>query len=174
MSPEIREEKTTGPRLCVLCVDDNHDIADSEAHLLQLVGFEARACYSGAEALAEAAVFLPGVCLIDLNMPEMDGDELAHRLRELPYPPVVLVAVTAMSDETSGERIRNAGFDMHLIKPVNPHTLLAVVDELWRAWNKRIGPPGSCSPESERTEDVRARPARGRGGRDCGPDGSVE
>ena len=76
MSPEIREEKATGPPLRVLCVDDNHDIADSEAHLLQLVGFEARACYSGAEALAEAPAFLPGVCLIDLSsMPEMDGAE---------------------------------------------------------------------------------------------------
>lgn len=67
--------------LRVLCVDDNRDVADSTAELLRLVGFEARACYDGPTALAEAAAFLPSVCLIDLNMPGMDGDELATRLR---------------------------------------------------------------------------------------------
>lgn len=129
-----------GPPLRVLCVDDNHDVADSETDLLMVVGFDARACYSGAEALAEAARFLPSVCLIDLNMAGMDGDELAVRLRELPNPPVILVAVTAMSGESCSRRVRDAGFDMHLVKPVDPHTLLAVVDELWRSWTARHSP----------------------------------
>ena len=119
----------------MLCVDDNRDVADSEAELLRVVGFEARACYDGPAALAEAAVFLPSVCLIDLNMPVMDGDEVANRLREQAgVTPLVLVAVTAMNDEESKRRIRQAGFAVHLVKPVDPHNLLAVVDELWRAW----------------------------------------
>ncbi len=71
-----------GLSLRVLCIDGNHNVADSEAELLRLVGFEVRACYGGREALAEAAVFLPVVCLLYLNMPGMDGDELAMRLRE--------------------------------------------------------------------------------------------
>jgi CheY-like chemotaxis protein len=70
------------PPLRVLCVDDNRDVADSEADLLHVHECDARACYSGASALVEVAEFRPCVCLIDLNMPGMDGDELAVRLRE--------------------------------------------------------------------------------------------
>ena len=99
------------------------------------MGFQACACYDGPAALAMAAEFLPGVCLIDLNMPGMDGDELAVRLREqADGAPLVLVAVTAMSNEESGRRIREAGFDLHLVKPVDPFSLESVVDSLWRAW----------------------------------------
>lgn len=124
-----------GPPLRVLCIDDNRDVADSAADLLRAVGFEARACYDGPSALVEAARFRPSVCLIDLNMPGMDGDELALRLRErADDPPLVLVAVTAMSNEQCSDRISSAGFDMHLVKPVDPHQLLLVVDALWRAW----------------------------------------
>jgi CheY-like chemotaxis protein len=107
-------------------VDDNHDIADSEVMLLQLAGFDARACYSGSSALTEAADFLPDVCLLDMNMPGMDGDEVAVRLRRGGRP-LVLVAVTAMTDPAGHRRIQAAGFDRHLIKPVAPHDLLAAV-----------------------------------------------
>jgi DNA-binding response OmpR family regulator len=117
--------------LRVLCVDDNHDIADSEADLLNIHGFDARACYSGASALREAAEFQPCVCLIDLNMPGMDGDELAVRLRKQEGgPPPVLVAVTARSDEESERRIQEAGLDPHLVKPVDPNKLVAVIDSM--------------------------------------------
>jgi two-component system OmpR family response regulator len=75
------------------------------------------------------------VCLIDLNMPDMDGDELAVHLRAWAAGvPLVLVAVTAMSNEERVRRIREAGFDIHLVKPVDPYNLVAVVDSLWRAW----------------------------------------
>src|SRR5208282_439317 len=101
-----------------------HDTADSEAMLLQLAGYEARACYSGATALVEAVEFLPDICLIDMSMPGMDGDELAVRLRR---PGLVLMAITAMNDDACGRRIKAAGFDQHLLKPVSPHDLLAAV-----------------------------------------------
>ena len=144
-----------GLPLRVLCVDDNRDAADSTADLLRIVGFDARACYDGPTALAEAAAFRPGLCLIDLNMPGMDGDELAVRLREqsggaLP----VLVAVTAMDDAASGERVQAARFDLHLVKPVGPHKLLTVVDALWRAWD-------AVSTGAGRAGDVLARAAAG-------------
>jgi two-component system, OmpR family, response regulator len=113
----------------ILCVDDNHDLADSEALLLELVGYEARACYDGTSALKLAETFRPCICLIDMNMPGMDGDELAERLREEGHPPV-LVAVTAMNNEASSRRIENAGFDHHLVKPVDPARLLSVVNKL--------------------------------------------
>jgi two-component system, OmpR family, response regulator len=118
-----------GVPIRVLCVDDNRDVADSEADLLHVHGFDARACYSGASALVEAAEFRPCVCLIDLNMPGMDGDELALRLREQEGgPPPVLVAVTARDDEKSRRRLREAGLDPHLVKPVDPNELVAVIE----------------------------------------------
>ena len=117
----------------ILCVDDNHDVADSTAEWLDLVGFEAVACYDGPDALAVASEFRPDVCLLDLTMPGMDGDELADRLRELFAGRATLfVAVTARGDEESRRRTEAAGFELHLVKPVDPHDLLRVVDELWR------------------------------------------
>ncbi len=121
----------------ILCIDDNIDVADSTVELLQTVGYDAVACYNGASALAEASSFHPGVCLIDLNMPGMDGDELAIRLRkQYGETPIVLVAMTAMSNEESSRRIREAGFDLHLIKPVDPVQLLSAIERMWRLWDR--------------------------------------
>ena len=120
----------------ILCVDDNHDVTDSTVEMLHLVGFEAVACYGGPHALAVAPDFRPDACLIDLNMPGMDGDELAGHLRELFAGRATLfVAVTARGDEESRRRTEAAGFELHLVKPVDPHDLLRVVDELWRVTN---------------------------------------
>lgn len=121
--------------LRVLCVDDNHDVADSEAMLLRVTGFDARACYDGPTALEAAESFQPSVCLIDLHMPGMDGDELVAGLRARAGDrPLVLVAVTAMDDERSRRRIAAVRFDLHLVKPVDPHQLVHVVDVLYRAY----------------------------------------
>lgn len=140
-----------GPPLRVLCVDDNRDVADSAADLLQAVGFETRACYDGPIALVEAARFLPSVCLLDLNMPGMDGDELAVKLREQAGGvPLVLVAVTAMSNEQGCRRIEAAGFDLHLVKPVDPHQLVLVVDTLWRAWLRWAIKSTATAPSEDR------------------------
>jgi CheY-like chemotaxis protein len=120
----------------VLVVDDNRDAADSTAQLLNCVGFESRACYDGRSALAAADNFHPGVCFLDLNMPGMGGEELALRLRaEAGGRPLVLVAVTAMSSPEYRERTAAAGFDLHLVKPVDPFQLVEVVDTLFRAWS---------------------------------------
>lgn len=122
----------------VLCVDDNRDVADSAAELLSLVGFDARVSYDGVSALMCARGFLPDVCLIDLNMPMMEGDELAVRLREQSGGrPMLLVAVTAMGNDECRRRTTAAGFHRHLVKPVDPHDLLRVVDELWRVLDAR-------------------------------------
>lgn len=121
----------TDRRVRVLCVDDNRDLADSEAELLRLVGYDPRSCYDGAAALAVAREFDPDVCLLDLNLPGMDGDELAVRLRRvLADHRVRMVAVTAMGNDESIRRTREAGFDCHLVKPVLPAELLRVIDRL--------------------------------------------
>ena len=112
----------------VLCVDDNRDVADSTAQYLGLCGYEAAACYDGQTALHRAAEFRPGVCIIDLNMPGMDGDELAVRIREdLPGCEIVFVAMTAMSSEDAVARTRRAGFVAHLVKPIDPGQLLSAL-----------------------------------------------
>lgn len=72
--------------------------------------------------------FRPSVCILDLNMPGMAGDELAVQLMAKPgCRPVLLVAITAMSDPLYRERTTAAGFHAHLIKPIDPEQLLALV-----------------------------------------------
>jgi two-component system, OmpR family, response regulator len=127
----LQETKVTNNGLRVLCVDDNHDAADSVAHLLEIFGFEVRVCYDGPTAITIAEKFHPQICLIDLNMPGMDGDEVVIRLRESGKP-VLLVAMTAMSNEHSRQRIAKAGFDLHLVKPFDPCQLPKVLSSLWQ------------------------------------------
>jgi CheY-like chemotaxis protein len=135
----------------VLVVDDNHDAADSTALLLRVCGFEAHSCYTGLDALQEAQVYRPHICLLDLNMPGMDGDELALRLREQARRRrLVLVALTAMSGEECSRRIQAAGFDLHLVKPVDPFKLVELVDTLFAAWSARALP---ASPDSHPLPD---------------------
>jgi two-component system OmpR family response regulator len=134
------------PRLRVLCVDDNRDATDSAGELLRLVGFDARVCYDGPTALEVAEEFRPDVCLLDLNMPGMDGDELAARIREQAGDrAVVFVAATAQDDDESRQRTADAGFKLHLVKPVDPHALLDVMDTLRRVL-ETVGRPGDASP----------------------------
>jgi two-component system OmpR family response regulator len=129
----------------VLYVDDNRDVTESAVLLLRVVGFEARGCYDGPTALVAAAEFRPEVCMLDLNMPGMEGDELAVLLRAR-FSPLVLVALTAMSDERSRQRIADAGFDLHLVKPVDPHQLVEVVNALWSALEKSGATPPDPDP----------------------------
>lgn len=114
-------------RVKVLCVDDNKDTADSTAMLLQQAGFETRSCHSGREALSVAEGFHPDVCLIDLSMPGMSGDELAAHLRERAEGPLRCIALTGSWDIGAQHLTHNAGFEEHLVKPVEPHRLIAVI-----------------------------------------------
>jgi two-component system OmpR family response regulator len=119
------------PSLRVLCVDDFHDSADTLGALLRIYGCEVKVCYDGPTALALAPVFRPDVCVIDLTMPGMDGDELAARLRDCGLTPAPrLVAVTAMGDEDARRRTTAAGFDFHLLKPVDPDQLANIVTDV--------------------------------------------
>jgi two-component system, OmpR family, response regulator len=119
------------PVLRVLCVDDNRDAANSLGILLELCGYESRVCYDGWAALEAAESFHPDVCILDLTMPGMDGDELGHRLRKLAWArQIPLVAVTALGDDNARRRTTQAGFDLHLTKPVDPDRLANLVADL--------------------------------------------
>jgi PAS domain S-box-containing protein len=105
----------------VLIVDDNRDAAESLAMVLRLYGHEVQAAYDGAQALNFAAATRPSTVLLDIGLPGMDGYEVARRLRELPgLTKVRLIAVTGYGQKGDREAAREAGFDLHVTKPVNP------------------------------------------------------
>jgi CheY-like chemotaxis protein len=117
-----------------MCVDDNQDAADSAALLLELCGCAVAVCYDGPSALAEALRFSPDVCLIDFNMPGMNGCELAERLRLWRRSrPVFLIAVTANGTDAAREMTKNAGFDRHLVKPVDWNELSVILSDIEHA-----------------------------------------
>jgi PAS domain S-box-containing protein len=112
----------------VLVVDDNVDAAVVLMGLLERHGYQAMAVHDGATALNQAEGFRPDVILLDIGMPGMNGLEVARRLRErngLPRP--FIVAVTGWGKEEDESRSREAGFDLHLVKPVEEDKLLEVL-----------------------------------------------
>jgi CheY-like chemotaxis protein len=113
--------------LRVLVVDDCPDTTASLALLLESWGHEARTAQDGEEALRLAA-WCPDVVLLDVAMPRMNGLEVARRLRALPGGEASwLVAVTGYCRAEDQERTRQAGFDLHLGKPVEPARLEALL-----------------------------------------------
>ncbi|GLC91298.1 hypothetical protein Tamer19_07060 [Cupriavidus sp. TA19] len=102
----------------ILVVDDNSDAAESTAMLLGLEGHEVKVASDGPSALQGAADFHPDVILLDIGPPEMDGYEVARRLRVMPgFAETTLIALSGYAGEEHLERARQAGFDHHLVKP---------------------------------------------------------
>jgi CheY-like chemotaxis protein len=113
----------------VLIVDDNEDGASSLARILELAGHTTVTAHDGQQALAAAERFRPHVVLLDLGLPKLNGYEACRRLREQPWgKDVLMVAVTGWGAETYRQRSREAGFDMHVVKPVNSDELLHLLD----------------------------------------------
>ena len=112
------------PRRRVLVVDDNRDSADSMAILLRAMGHEVEKAYDGPAALELAARQRPEVVLLDIGLPGMDGYEVARALRSAPGgADLTLIAVTGYGQEEDRVRSLEAGFDRHLVKPVEPKEL---------------------------------------------------
>lgn len=108
------------PALRILVVDDNRDAADSLAMLLRTSGNDIRTAYDGVEAVQVANEFEPEVVLLDIGLPNMDGHEVAQRIRQESWGRrTCLIAVTGWSDEADRARSRAAGFDHHLVKPLD-------------------------------------------------------
>ena len=112
----------------ILVVDDNVDGATMLAMMLGFYGHDTRTAFSGPEALEIAAGFHPEMVLLDIGLPGMDGYEVARRIRADPQlNGIVLVAVTGWGSEADRQRSKNAGFDEHLTKPVEPGALEEVL-----------------------------------------------
>ncbi|MBT2335241.1 response regulator [Variovorax paradoxus] len=113
----------------VLIVDDNRDAADALGDLLRSMGASTRVAYSGDAALRLVADGpLPGLAILDIGMPGMDGCELALRLRANPaLAGLILVALTGWGQRGDKERIARAGFDHHLLKPLDLAALISIL-----------------------------------------------
>ena len=114
----------TGPARRILVVDDNEDSAESLTILLSLAGHETHTAYDGLEAIEAAETFQPDVILLDIGLPKLNGFEVARKIREQPWgQAMVLVALTGWGQEEDRHRSREAGFNHHLTKPVDPLAL---------------------------------------------------
>jgi CheY-like chemotaxis protein/two-component sensor histidine kinase len=119
--------------LRLLVVDDNEDSANSLGMLLRLQGHEVRVIYSGTEALELAKTYVPDMTFLDIGMPGMDGYEVARRLRQQPgLENAALVALTGWGQHEDRRRSREAGFNHHFVKPVEPKTLELLLTEAKR------------------------------------------
>jgi PAS domain S-box-containing protein len=137
----IDDEEATAPvveplsgsaRRRILIVDDNRDGAASLGMMLTLQGHDTRTAHDGLEALELAEVFRPDVVLLDIGLPKLNGYEAARRIREQPWGrDMVLIAVTGWGQEEDKRRSMEAGFNLHMVKPVAPtdlETLLASLE----------------------------------------------
>ncbi|HEY1287206.1 MAG TPA: response regulator [Burkholderiales bacterium] len=114
----------------VLVVEDDHDSALSLKKLLEFCGYTVSVAFSGREGMEAAERTSPDVVLCDIGLPDTDGYELATALRNNPATARVrLIAVTAYGSEQDRQRSREAGFQLHLVKPVKPERLLEELDK---------------------------------------------
>jgi CheY-like chemotaxis protein/anti-sigma regulatory factor (Ser/Thr protein kinase) len=111
--------------LRILVADDNRDGADSLSDMLQMMGNDTRTAYDGEQAVGAAAEFRPDVVLLDIGMPKLNGHDACRRIREQPWGQgMVLIALTGWGQEEDIRRSQDAGFDRHMVKPVDPVGLM--------------------------------------------------
>jgi PAS domain S-box-containing protein len=128
--PESRTRDGAGAPLRVLIVDDNVDAAEAIGMLMELQGHEVSLAPDGPAALAAAAAAPPDLILLDIGLPGMEGYEVATRLRAAGHTRAAMVALTGYGREDDVRRSRDAGFDHHLIKPVDLAQLQRITDGL--------------------------------------------
>jgi len=108
----------------ILVADDNHDAAESLTLQLQLAGHDVRMVHDGVAALEVAKTFKPDIVLLDLGMPKMDGYETARKMRQRAWGKyATLIALTGWGQQQDRQRTSEAGFDVHLVKPVSESQL---------------------------------------------------
>lgn len=120
----------------ILVVDDNRDAAETLAEMLRTEGFPVAVAFDGASALAMFGRITPAVVLLDMGLPDLNGTEVTRQMRRLPKGgEAQIIAVTGWGQPEDRERTRQAGVDLHLVKPVDPGDLL-------RLLSQRLGPAG--------------------------------
>jgi two-component system CheB/CheR fusion protein len=117
----------------VLVVDDNVDAANMIAMVLQHFGHQTETVYSAQSALEMAVEYRPDFVVLDIGLPGMDGYEVARRLRQIPeLKDTRLIAATGYGQDADRRRSEEAGFDHHMVKPIDPEKLQKVLELLGR------------------------------------------
>jgi len=141
----IKDDLPTS-RLRLLVVDDNRDSVDSLSTLLRLMGNEVHMAFDGVEAVNAAHSLRPDVVLLDVGLPLRSGYDAARQIRGEPWGRnMVLIALTGWGQEQDRKRSREAGFDHHLVKPVDPKALMKLVSELSYAGRTAASPTGESA-----------------------------
>jgi CheY-like chemotaxis protein len=131
-----------GKPLRVLVIEDNPDAAETLGDLLSLFGHEPEIALSGPAGLETARRFRPEVVLCDIGLPGMDGYAVARSLRAEPATRTArLIALTGYGRESDRRRTQEAGFDLHLVKPVEPLELKRLLDDWTQAPSESSEPP---------------------------------
>jgi PAS domain S-box-containing protein len=131
--PQPAEPRPAPPeRRRVLIVDDNVDGARSLDELMRSMGHTTRVAHEGSRALSIAEEFEPEIVLLDIGLPDLSGYEVARHLRDRSGESVKIVAITGWGNESDRARTAQAGFDLHLVKPVDESELQRAVEELRR------------------------------------------
>ncbi|HEX4522173.1 MAG TPA: ATP-binding protein [Casimicrobiaceae bacterium] len=114
--------------LRILVADDNRDSAESLAALLRMVGHQVRIAHDGVEALGIASEYRPDAVVLDIGMPKMNGYEVARKLRTQAWgKEMIIVAASGWGQDADKQRSRECGVDHHLVKPLEPSSLLRVL-----------------------------------------------
>ena len=129
LAPEEAERAPRGEGRRILVVDDNRDSAETLGTILEIAGHEIWLAHDGEEALAQVERHRPEIVLLDIGLPKLDGYEVARLLRLDPrHQDLLVVAVTGYGKDEDRDRGRLAGFDHHLIKPVDLEALRTILD----------------------------------------------
>jgi signal transduction histidine kinase/CheY-like chemotaxis protein len=129
--PGRRDAQASDEKLCILIVDDNADAASMLAMLLETFGHDVVVEHRAKSALDRMRSMHPDVCVLDIGLPEMDGNELARRIRAQPGKVnTTLIAVTGYGQEHERTSTAEAGFDHHLVKPVDASRLRSLLNEI--------------------------------------------
>ncbi|HEX8113841.1 MAG TPA: response regulator, partial [Kofleriaceae bacterium] len=118
-------------KLAIVVIEDNDDAADTLAEWLETMGHSVRVARTGPEGVDLVREHRPRLVLCDIGLPGMDGVEVCRRVKQLPIgPQPVMVALTGWGMEADRKRTREVGFDHHLVKPVAPDKLFAILNAM--------------------------------------------
>jgi PAS domain S-box-containing protein len=127
-TPPSDDEQAAPATYRILIVDDNRDSADSLAMYLKIKGHDTSTAYDGEQALQSAETIRPDVVLLDIGMPRLDGYEVCRRMRQQPWgSSTLVVALTGWGQEEDQRRTEEAGFDRHMVKPIEPAALMKLL-----------------------------------------------
>ena len=140
------------PRRRILIVDDNRDAAETLGELLRALGATVSVAHSGSDALEKLRSFGPDSVLLDIGMPDMDGYEVARRIRATAeYRRILLIALTGWGQEHDQRRSRAAGIDQHVVKPPDIDRLRELLSAGWRDRDSATRNPRSEGKSSRRS-----------------------